>query len=114
MIAKGFLRICLFFGLLCAAVGRAAGVDTPVTPNATPEVHSLLAYFSDIYGKKILSGQQEGWRGTNALGFELTYLTNTTGKLPALLALDFIGSTVQAATQDTQHQAVRNAADWYN
>ena len=78
-----------FLLLVLVAMGASAafGFDTAVTPNASPEAQSLLAYFSDIYGKKILSGQQEGWRGTNALGFELAYITNTTGKLPALLAL---------------------------
>src|ERR1039458_7801842 len=63
----------------------ASVAATPVTTNASPEVQALLTYFSDIYGKKIISGQQEGRRGTNGLSFELNYLTNTTGKLPLLL-----------------------------
>ena len=89
------------------------GADTPVTPNASPQVQSLLAYFSDIYGKKIISGQQEGWRGTNDLCFELNYLTNTTGKLPALLAMDLSGYTGPSRGHDTNHTLARHAIDWY-
>ena len=93
----------------------AFGVDTPVTPNASPEVQSLMAYFSDIYGKKILSGQQEGWRGTNALGFELTHITNTTGKLPAVLGLDLAGVTRTEGSprRRWRHAVAEHAIDWY-
>ena len=72
-----------------------------------------MSFFSDIYGKKMLSGQQEGWRGTNDLGYELTYILQTTGKLPALLALDFSSCTEQANRPDTQHRAATAAIDWY-
>lgn len=99
---------------ICVGLESAVSAETPVTPGASAEVQSLFAYFSDIYGKKILSGQQEGWRGTNELGSELTYLKNTTGELPALLALDFSPCTERAPRQDTQHQAVKSAIDWYN
>jgi mannan endo-1,4-beta-mannosidase len=102
--------------LAAVGVSTAFGFDTAVTPNASPEVQSLLAYFSDIYGKKILSGQQEGWRGTNALGFELAYITNTTGKLPALLALDLSAytRTESARWHMPPHAAAKHAIDWYN
>src|SRR5262249_2281062 len=66
-----------------------------------------------IYGKRILSGQQAGPRGTSELGFELSYLTNTTGKLPAMLALDLIASAGQAPQRDTQHATAQWAIDWY-
>ena len=95
-----------------ALAGVARGGDTPVTPNASPEAQSLMAYFSDIYGKKIISGQQEGWLRTNGLCFELNYLTNTTGKLPALLAMDFIAYTDNSPRRDAQHQLARRAIDW--
>jgi mannan endo-1,4-beta-mannosidase len=103
--------------VLVAALGisGALGMDTPVTPKASPEVQSLLAYCSDIYGQKILSGQQEGWRGTNALGFELTSISNITGKLPAILGLDLSAYT---RTDDSPwpvppHAVVHQARDWY-
>jgi mannan endo-1,4-beta-mannosidase len=93
--------------------GVARGGDTPVTPNAAPEAQSLLAWFSDIYGKKIISGQQEGRHGTNDLCFELNYLTNTTGKLPALLAMDLLPYTDNSPRRDTRHRLARQAIDWY-
>jgi hypothetical protein len=106
-----------FLPLALALQGASAafGVDTPVTPNASPEVQSLLAYFGDIYGKKILSGQQEGWRGTNALGFELAHITNTTGKLPAVLGLDLAGvtRTDNFRWRRLRHAAAERAIDWY-
>jgi hypothetical protein len=107
----GFLLLAL--GLIAAPA--AFGVDTPVTPNASPEAQSLLAYFSEIYGKKILSGQQESWRGTNALGFELALITNTTGKLPAVLGLDLAGVTHAegAPGRRWRHTAAEQALDWY-
>lgn len=107
------------FGILALAcslalAGTVRAIDTPVTPGASPEVKSLLAYFSDIYGKRILSGQQEGRRGTNELGYELNYIRNTTGKLPALLSLDFSSCTEQAPHPDREPHAAESAIDWYN
>jgi mannan endo-1,4-beta-mannosidase len=104
-------------GLVLAAMLMPAfmvrGADTPVTPNAAPEVRAVLAYFSDIYGKKIISGQQEGRPGTNNLCAELNYLTNTTGRLPALLAMDFFPYTDTSPRRDTQHRLAKHAIDWY-
>jgi mannan endo-1,4-beta-mannosidase len=106
---------CLLLVLAAMGVSVAFGFETAVTPNASPEAQSLLAYFSDIYGKKILSGQQEGWRGTNELGFELAYITNTTGKLPAVLGLDLAGVTraENSPRQKWRHAAAEHAIDWY-
>jgi len=113
--ARRISRVAWRLILLLAAAGPAvaAGADTLVTPGASPEAQSLQAYFSDIYGKKILSGQQESWRGTNGPGSELAYLTNATGKLPAVLALDFIFSTERSGMLDTRHLVVKHAIDWY-
>ncbi len=98
--------------LTAARTAVASVADTPVTPNASPQVQSLLAWFSDIYGKKIISGQQEGRRGTNDLCFELNYLTNTTGKLPALLAMDLLPYTDNSPRRDTNHLLAKHAIDW--
>jgi hypothetical protein len=108
-----------FSKTLCAILAAALmvqlpalAVDTLVTPNASPEARSLFAYFSNIYGKKIISGQQEGWRGTNEFSFELNYIKNATGKLPALLALDF-SSYTGTPNSDTNHLLAKHAIDWY-
>ena len=83
-----------------------------MTPNSSPESRALLTYFSDIYGKKIIAGQQDGWRFTNGLSVELNYITNTTGKLPALLAMDVAGYTDRSSQRDTHHQLMQRAIDW--
>jgi hypothetical protein len=100
--------------LLLAQIVSGFEADTPVTPGASREAQSLLNFFSDIYGKKIISGQQDGWRRTNDLSVELNYITNTTGRLPALLAMDVSGYTDKSPRHDTQHRLVRHAADWFN
>ncbi|MGH7991453.1 MAG: glycosyl hydrolase, partial [Limisphaerales bacterium] len=100
---------------LPAQITLAFEVNTPVTPGASPEAQSLLAYFSNIYGTKVISGQQDGWRrGTNGLSMELNYITNTTGKLPALLAMDIGGYTDKSARRDTNHLLMKYAANWFN
>ena len=43
--------------LLIAPVVFAFEADTPVTPGASREAQSLLTFFSDTYGKKIISGR---------------------------------------------------------
>ena len=105
--------LLLALGWMAGPATAATGADTPVTPNGSREAQSLLAWFSDIYGKKIVSGQQEGRRGTNGLCFELDYLTNTTGKLPALLAMDMISYTDSSPRRDTNHLLAKHAVDWY-
>ena len=105
---------CAASALLLAPPIFAFEADTPVTPGASREAQSLLTFFADIYGKKIISGQQDGWRRTNGLSAELNYITNTTGQLPALLAFDIAPYTDQSPRRDTQHRLAHRAADWFN
>jgi hypothetical protein len=107
-------------------VGRLVGVillipwtvlaDTPVTPNASPEAQALLSYLHNASGNKMLSGQQEGWRGTNELGFELRHIQQITGKLPAILGLDAMSMTAgwQGRRAEGRSPVVSNAIDWYS
>lgn len=108
-------RICAIVVLFTALTppAKAFEADTPVTSHASPEARALLTYFANIYGKKIISGQQDGWRFTNGLSFELNYITNTTGKLPALLAMDVAGYTDRSPHRDTTHRLMQHALDWY-
>jgi mannan endo-1,4-beta-mannosidase len=112
------LAACRIAAAAMALVFSVAGdatalpADSPVTPNASPEARSLLAYLSDVYGRKILSGQHESWRGTNDLGFELQRIQEASGKLPAILSLDLAGSTSQAQFRDRHHRVVKNAIAW--
>jgi hypothetical protein len=108
---KVFLAMPLLF---LAQIIFGFEADTPVTPGASREAQSLLTFFSDSFGKKIISGQQDGWWRTNGLSRELNYITNTTGKLPALLAMDVSGYTDKSPRRDTNHLLANRAADWFN
>jgi hypothetical protein len=99
--------------LLLAQIGRGFEADPPVTPGASREAQSLLAFFDDTYGRKIISGQQDGWWRTNGLSRELNYITNTTGKLPALLAMDLSSYTDKSRRRDTGHRLAKYAVEWY-
>jgi len=79
------------------STGGAAscGVD-PVTPNATAQARKALCYLYEIYGKKILSGQEEN-NDENAM----TYINQNTGKSPAIRAFDVNNSL--APTQCVAH-----------
>jgi hypothetical protein len=108
---KVFLGVALLF-LAPTVFGFEA--DTPVTPGASREAQSLLTFFANTYGKKIISGQQDGWWRTNGLSVELNYITNTTGKLPALIGMDVSGYTDRSARRDAKHRLMKRAADWFN
>ncbi len=71
-----------------------AGATTPArtlsNPKASREARAVYRYLWSMYGKRTLAGQQESsWtpRGPRA---ELDFLMKTTGKLPAILGLDYI------------------------
>ena len=52
---------------------------------ATSETKALKGYLTDVYGNKVISGQQEIYGGGNDGNMELEfdYIYNKTGKYPA-------------------------------
>ncbi len=96
--------------LLLGGYAPAYEADTPVTPGASPEAQALLNFFASVYGKKVIAGQHDGWRFKNGLSEELNYITNTTGKFPAILEMDVSGYT--SPTHDTEHRLMEHALDW--
>ena len=87
-----------------AAGGGAAGAGgstscsvAPVNANATPQARKLLCYLYSLYGKNVLSGQQEtSW--SNPANDVNWYNTNV-GKYPAILGGDYLypsGTTSRA------------------
>src|ERR1035437_4549902 len=76
---KVFLAMPLLF---LAQIIFGFEADTPVTPGASREAQSLLTFFSDSFGKKIISGQQDGWWRTNGLSRELNYIPTPTANCP--------------------------------
>jgi hypothetical protein len=68
--------------------GGGAPDCTPIDPNATPEAKKLLCYLYSVYGKAVLSGQQEtSWSNPQA---DIDYYMSTVGKHPAILGGDYL------------------------
>jgi mannan endo-1,4-beta-mannosidase len=87
---------------------------TLVNPNATKEAKSLMSYLVDIYGKHILSGQQEicgshNYEGSEA---EFTYIKQKTGKMPAVRGFDFMNFRGNGLLWDDL--CAERVIDWYN
>lgn len=72
------------------------------TPNPSPEAVALFKYIQDMFGKRILSGQEVLPWGIN----ELNYVQENTGKLPAILGMDF-------ANESEYFNQVQNAINWW-
>ena len=98
---------------MLAQITFAFEADTPVTPGASREAQALMTFFADIYGRNIISGQQDGWQRTNGLSHELNYIQEKTGKLPALLAMDITAYTDRSPRRDGNHRLAGHAIDWY-
>lgn len=58
-------------------------------PNADKTTVAVYDYICDIYGESIITAQQESiW--VNGTEYEMDYIYNATGKLPAMRGLDFM------------------------
>ena len=63
---------------------------TPVDKLATKETKSLMSYLASVYGKNIISGQQEIYQyGPHGLEYEFEYLNDLTGHYPAIRGFDY-------------------------
>jgi mannan endo-1,4-beta-mannosidase len=79
-------------------------------PNATPEAVSLFEYLKDSYKVKTLTGQQESTWMTGGALYELNFISsNTGGKAPAILGLDYLNHRTKAYRDGV----TKRAADWY-
>jgi mannan endo-1,4-beta-mannosidase len=93
--------------LALAGPAWAAPPDPPrlSNPNATPRARALYRYLNDLAGKKTLTGQMESnWTGNPRM--ELDYIRACSGKLPAILGLDYLDPEDNAKVND-------RAAHWY-
>jgi mannan endo-1,4-beta-mannosidase len=74
-----------------ATLPEITGSSKLANPNATAETQGLMNYLASIYTKNILSGQQEIYMwGPHDFEYEFEWLLETTGKLPAIRAFDFL------------------------
>ena len=91
-----------------------ASQDTPCDPLATKETQSLMAYLNSVYGKNVLSGQQEIYSSGHGGNFEVEfdYLKDTTGKLPAVRGFDFLNeANILYGSEDKTTDRI---IDWVN
>ena len=68
-------------------------ISTKLTdPKATESAKKLQEYLGSVYGKKIISGQQEIYGGGNDGNYELEFefIHDLTGKYPAIRGFDFM------------------------
>ncbi|HBI86249.1 MAG TPA: glycoside hydrolase [Ruminococcus sp.] len=65
---------------------------TPCDKKATAETKALMQYLTSVYGKQVLAGQQEiyGSGHDGNYEYEFDYLSDTTGKLPAVRGFDMM------------------------
>jgi len=88
--------------LLHAAPALAAVPAARVlsNPAASRGAKRLYAWLWSQYGRRTLTGQQEVGRSANGGQPELDYLQRTTGRLPAMLGLDYIDPADHAAVNE--------------
>lgn len=84
-----------------------------VNPKATREAKALMSYLVDVYGKHILSGQQElcGSHNYDGSEAEFTYIREKTGKLPAMRGFDFMNYRGNGLLWDDL--CAERVIDWY-
>jgi len=77
---------------LSPAVAIAGGRSAHAlcNPRASAEARRLYAYLWSQYGRRTLTGQQEQGYNPEGAQRELDYLHRVTGRLPAILGLDYI------------------------
>lgn len=92
-------------------------------PNASKSTKALYNYLCDIYGKHIISGQQEycgshnynQWNDPDTYikdnEAEFEYLLETTGKTPAIRGIDFLNYNTTTTWRD---DAPERAIEWVN
>lgn len=79
-------------------------MKTLVNPNASLEAQALMNYLVDLYGNKILSGQQDYKN--------LEFLQLVTGKAPAVFSFDLIEYSPSRVEHGSTSTEIENIFDW--
>lgn len=67
-------------------------------PNADEPTRKVYDYICESYGKYMISAQQESlWRGSP--DYEMDHILKSTGKLPAMRGLDFMGGDFKGVVE---------------
>lgn len=82
---------------------------TLVNPKADANARRLMTYLCDIYGSRILTGQQIGVESTP----ELDILHEVTGKYPAVYGFDFMNYSPSRTERGSECSDTDIAIDWW-
>lgn len=78
---------------------------TETTNNALASKELVMKYIKENYGTAIISGQQEStWMGS--VDYEMDYINDNTGKLPAIRGLDYMNDDFEGVNE--------RAIKWWN
>lgn len=80
-----------------------------INPQATEGARRLMAYLCDIFGKRMLLGQQIGVLSTP----EFEVLRETTGHYPAVGGFDMMNYSLSRVARGAQCQDTELAIDWW-
>ncbi|WP_337099359.1 glycosyl hydrolase [Paenibacillus sp. YIM B09110] len=83
---------------------------TLVNPNAEDNAKRLMTYLCDMYGKRILTGQQIGV----VTSPEVEIIYETTGKYPAVYGFDFMNYSPSRTERGSACSDTDIAIDWWN
>ena len=87
-----------------AGVATAQTNATLANRNSNPQTQALYRYLTDLYGTKIIAGQQEStWMGSE--NYEFDIICNASGKLPAIRGLDYMNDDFRGVN--------RRAQEWF-
>lgn len=102
-----FVSVLLCFSILCSCSKQGADKSQMKlsNENANETTQKVYSYICDTYENAIISAQQEStWVDTPE--YEMNYILDATGKLPAMRGLDFMN--------DDFDGVVDRASDWWS
>ena len=101
-----------YIQLTPATVALPAKPTQPLSdPLATPATKGLYTYLTQLYGTKVLAGQQDDQYGRS--GSEIAYVLATTGKEPAIASMDLYDySSAPVAKYGTPNGTTERFLTW--
>lgn len=97
--------LCLAMLCSCSAVNTDRAAMKLSNPNADETTQRIYSYICDTFGSGIISAQQEStWMDSTE--YEMDYIYEATGRLPAMRGLDFMNDDFDGVCE--------RALDWWN
>lgn len=98
--------LCILLVLCSCSMSENENIEMKLSnPNANAQTVAVYDYICDVYTKQIITAQQEStW--VDGPDYEMNYIFDTTGKLPAMRGLDFMN--------DDFDGVVQRSIEWWN